>query len=291
MNWITNLYHNFLSRSIVERIILINVALFVLTYLFNTFSFLLQIDGNFIVNWFTLQPDFGLLLERPWTIISYGFLHLGFFHILFNMLVLYYFGNLFMDFFNSKQFLLYLILGIISGGFIYMLSYNYMPGLKTQNSLLVGASAGVMAIVIGVSSYIPYYSINFRFIGNIKLLYIAVALVVLDVVQIPTGNAGGHLAHLGGSLIGFLLTTYLDQGKGLISWISGAITKKEKKPLKTVYKNTKSTKSTKNSTYTKKETKSEEQARIDSILDKISKSGYETLSKEEKDYLFKAGKK
>lgn len=166
-----------------------------------------------------------------------------------------------------------------------------MPGLKTQNSLLVGASAGVMAIVIGVSSYIPYYSINFRFIGNIKLLYIAVALVVLDVVQIPTGNAGGHLAHLGGSLIGFLLTTYLDQGKGLISWISGAITKKEKKPLKTVYKNTKSTKSTKNSTYTKKETKSEEQARIDSILDKISKSGYETLSKEEKDYLFKAGKK
>lgn len=285
MNWISTLYHNFLSRSIVERVIIINVVLFILTYLFNTFSFLFQIDGNFIVNWFTLQPDFGLLLERPWTLISYGFLHVGFFHILFNMLVLYYFGNLFMDFFNSKQFLLYLILGIVSGGFIYMLSYNYLPGLSTQNSLLVGASAGVMAIVIGISSHIPHYSMSFRFIGNIKLLYIAIALVVLDVVQIPTGNAGGHLAHLGGSLLGFLMTTYLDQGKGLISSMSGALIKKEKKPLKTVYKSAKKT------TYTKKETKSEEQARIDSILDKISKSGYDTLTKEEKDYLFKAGKK
>ena len=285
MNWLSNIYHRFLSRSIVERIILINVVLFILTYLFNTFSFLLQIDGNFIVNWFTLQPDFGLLLERPWTIISYGFLHIGFFHILFNMLVLYYFGNLFMDFFNSKQFLLYLLLGIMSGGFIYMLSYNYLPGLKTQNSLLVGASAGVMAIVIGISSHIPQYSMHFRFIGNIKLLYIAIALVVLDVAQIPTGNAGGHLAHLGGSILGFLLTTYLNQGKGLIAWMTGAMTKKEKKPLKTVYK------SKKTKTYVKKETKSEEQARIDSILDKISKSGYDTLTKEEKDYLFKAGKK
>ncbi len=121
MNWLTNLYHKFLSRSIVERIILLNVAIFILTYLFNTFSFLFQIDGNFIVNWFSLQPDFELLLFRPWTMITYGFLHLGFFHILFNMLVLYYFGNLFIDFFNSKQFLVYLCLGIISGGFIYML--------------------------------------------------------------------------------------------------------------------------------------------------------------------------
>ena len=285
MNWMTDLYHKFLSRSIVERIIMLNVAIFILTYLFNTFSFLFQIDGNFIVNWFSLQPDFELLLFRPWTMITYGFLHLGFFHILFNMLVLYYFGNLFIDFFNSKQFLVYLLLGIISGGFIYMLSYNYLPGLKTQASLLVGASAGVMAIVIGISSHIPHYSLQFRFIGNIKLLYIAVVLVVLDVVQIPSGNAGGHLAHLGGSLLGFVMTQYLNQGTGLIAWITGTMTKKEKRPLKTVYKSPKKT------TYHKKESKSEEQARIDSILDKISKSGYDTLSKEEKDYLFKAGKK
>ncbi len=160
-----------------------------------------------------------------------------------------------------------------------------MPGLKTQASLLIGASAGVMAIVIGISSHIPHYSLQFRFIGNVKLLYIAVVLVVLDVVQIPSGNAGGHLAHLGGSLLGFMIDQYLNQGTDLIAWITGSMTKKEKRPLKTVYKSPKKT------TYYKKESKSEEQARIDSILDKISKSGYDTLSKEEKDYLFNAGKK
>ena len=172
-----------------------------------------------------------------------------------------------------------------------MLSYNFLPGLQTQQSLLVGASAGVMAVVIGIASHIPQYSLRFRFIGNIKLLYIAVALVVLDVVQIPAGNAGGHLAHLGGSLIGFLLTTYFGQGKNLISWFEGFFSKNKKQPLKTVYKNTKQTKQTKQTSYQKKETKSEQQTMIDSILDKISKSGYDTLTKEEKDYLFKAGKK
>ena len=285
MNWFTNLYQNFLGRNIVERVIIINVLIFVLTYLFNTLSFLFQIDSNFIMTWFSLKPDFDLLLFRPWTIISYGFLHAGFFHILFNMMILFYFGNLFLDFFNSKQFLTYLFLGIISGGFIYILSYNFLPGLKTQQSLLVGASAGVMAVVIGIASHIPQYSLRFRFIGNIKLLYIAVALVVLDVIQIPAGNAGGHLAHLGGSLIGFLLTHYLNQGKNIIASFEGLFTKNKKKPLKTVYKNTKQT------SHQKKETKSEQQKRIDSILDKISKSGYDTLTKEEKDYLFKAGKK
>ena len=288
MNWFSNLYQNFLQRNIVERIIIINVFIFVMTYLFNTLSFLFQIDGNLIMSWFSLKPDFEMLLYRPWNIITYGFLHAGFFHILFNMMVLYYFGNLFLDFFNAKQFLTYLFLGIISGGLIYIISYNSLPGLQTQESLLVGASAGVMAVVIGVASHIPQYSLRFRFIGNIKLLYIAVALVVLDVVQIPAGNAGGHLAHLGGSLLGFLMTTYFSQGKIFIGWFEGLFTKNKKKPLKTVYKNKKQSKQT---SYQSKESKSEQQIRIDSILDKISKSGYDTLTKEEKDYLFKAGKK
>lgn len=288
MNWFTTLYHNYQQRSIVERIIILNVIIFVMTYLFNTLSFLFNVDGNFIMTWFSLKPDFELLLYRPWTIITYGFLHAGFFHILFNMMVLYYFGNLFLDFFSSRQFLTYLILGIIAGGLIYILSYNFLPGLQTQQSLLVGASAGVMAVVIGISSHIPHYSLRFRFIGNIKLLYIAVALVVLDVVQIPAGNAGGHLAHLGGSLLGFLMTTYFGQGKNFVLWFEGLFAKNKKQPLKTVYKNSKQSKQTK---YQNKESKSEEQKRIDSILDKISKSGYDTLTKEEKDYLFKAGKK
>ena len=134
MNWFTNLYENYRERSIVERIIIINVVIFAVTYLFNTLSFLFNVDGNFIMTWFSLKPDFELLLYRPWTIITYGFLHAGFFHILFNMMVLYYFGNLFLDFFNSRQFLVYLMLGIISGGLIYIFyPITCFPDFKHSN--------------------------------------------------------------------------------------------------------------------------------------------------------------
>ena len=284
MNWFTNIYQKYLSRSIVEKIIVINIILFVLTYFFNTLSFLFKVDENLILEWFSLQPEFDILLYKPWTIVSYGFLHIGFFHILFNLLVLFYFGNLFLDFFKPKQFLTYYFLGIISGGLVYMLSYNYLPGLKTQQTLLVGASAGVTAIVIGIASHIPQYALRFRFIGSIKLSYIAIAMVLLDVVQIPNGNAGGHLAHLGGALLGFIMTRYLDQGSGLLRWTDQLFRPKEKRPLKTVYKSDKRP-------YRPAVNKSNDQAKIDAILDKISKSGYDTLTKEEKDFLFKAGKK
>lgn len=284
MNWFSNLYQNYLSRNIVEKVIVINIALFILTYLFNTLSFLFNVEQNLIIEWFSLQPEFEFLLFRPWTILSYGFLHLGFFHIVFNLLFLFYFGNLFLDFFNTRQFLVYYLLGIIAGGLIYMLAYNYLPALKTQQTLLVGASAGVTAIVIGISSHIPQYSLHFRFIGKVKLMYIAIGMVVLDIIQIPAGNAGGHLAHLGGALLGFLMTTYFGQGTPLISWMGTLFSTKEKTPLKTVYKN-------KKENSPRRTNKNEDQARIDSILDKISKSGYDTLSKEEKDFLFNQGKK
>jgi len=284
MSWYSNLVQSFQSRNVVEKFIILNILIFVLTYLFNTLSFLFQSNGNFIIEWFALGPDFDELIFKPWTLITYGFLHLGFLHILFNMIFLYYFGILFTDFFNAKQFSTYYLTGIIAGGLIYMLSYNYLPVLKTQETILVGASAGVTAIVIGISSHIPQYSLRFRFIGNIKLLYLALAMIIWDVIQIPNGNAGGHLAHLGGALVGFLMTRYFDQGRGLIAWFENVFTKSEKKPLKTVYKN-------KGQSAASGAKTQNDQERIDEILDKISKSGYETLSKAEKDFLFKAGKK
>ena len=282
-NWFYNIKQKYLTGNIVEKIIFINIAVFIFTYLLNTLSFLLEMDGNFIINWFALRPHFDTLLVKPWTIFSYGFLHSGFFHILFNLLFLYYFGNLFLDFFSRKQFLAYYFLGIISGGLIYILSYNYLPALKTQETVLVGASAGVTAILIGIASHIPNYSLRFQFIGNIKLLYIAIAFVALDIIQIPNGNAGGHLAHLGGALVGFLLTRYFQQGTGFIQWLENLFLRKEQKPLKTVYKS-------KKSYGTKERNPKNQQVKIDRILDKISKSGYETLTKEEKDFLFKVGK-
>lgn len=282
-NWVDSIKNKYLTGSIVEKIIFINIAVFLITYLFNTLSFLFHINGNFIITWFALPPHFNALLIKPWTVISYGFLHHDFFHILFNLIFLYYIGNIFLDFFNRKQFLTYYFLGIISGGIIYLLSYNYLPALKTQETVLVGASAGVTAILVGIATQIPQYAIRFRFIGSIKLIYIAIFFIALDIIQIPNGNAGGHLAHLGGALIGYLLTNYLQQGKGFINWIESLFQPKKDKPLKTVYKNKKTTK-------VKINNPKEQQIKIDRILDKISKSGYETLTKAEKDFLFKAGK-
>lgn len=277
-----DLYRRFNERNVVEKIIMINILVFILTYLLNTASFLFNYDGNVLIDWFALKPSFEQLLYRPWTLISYGFLHVGFFHILFNLLILYYFGNLFLDFFRSGQFLTYFFLGVVSGGLIYMIAYNYLPALKTQQTILVGASAGVTAIVVGIASYIPNYALHFRFLGSVKLMYIAIAMVVLDVVQIPAGNAGGHLAHLGGALLAFVLTRYLNQGLGIAQWWNSQWPIRKQTPLKTVYRSDPSV---------KKEVRVEyDQKRIDAILDKISKSGYETLTKEEKDYLFKAGK-
>ena len=282
-NWYLNLKTKFSSVNIVEKIIYINVVVFLLTYLFKTISFLTGLDESFIVTWFALSPYFSTLIVKPWTIISYGFLHEGLIHILFNLFILYFIGNLFLDYLNRKQFLVYYFLGVIFGGLVFMLSYNYFPALKTRETFLVGASAGVTSIIIGIASLIPNYALRFRFIGDIKLLYIAIILIAIDIIQIPNGNAGGHLAHLGGALIGFLLTTRLNKGKSLILWMENLLQPKQKSPLSTIHRRDKSS-------ISKKENSRDRQKRIDEILDKISKSGYDALSKEEKDFLFKVGK-
>ncbi len=281
-NRIDQLKYRYQAANIVEKLIAINVVTFLVTYLFNTLSFLFNMPGNFIIDWFALSPNFNSFLYKPWTIITYGFLHSGFIHILFNLIFLFYIGNLFLDFFTSKQFLAYYFMGILGGGIIYMISYNFLPALKHQDAILVGASAGVMAILVGIASHIPNYSINLRFIGSVKLLYIAIVFVVLDIVQIPIENAGGHLAHLGGASIGYLLTSFGYKGDGIIQLVEGLFQPKKKKPFKTVYKNKPKS--------TTKTTSHNHQQKIDAILDKISKSGYDTLTKEEKDFLFKAGK-
>ncbi len=271
------------NANVVMKIIFITSAVFILTFIINTSSFLFKSEGNFMIEWFALSPYFDHYITKPWTIISYGFLHEGIFHILFNLLILYYFGNLFLNFFNEKQFLTYYFLGIIFGGIVFILSYNYIPALQTERAILIGASAGVTAILIGIATHIPNYVMRFQFIGNVKLKVIAIIIVVLDIIQIPDGNAGGHLAHLGGALIGFLLTNNFNNGTDFINWISNLFKRKKKKPLKTVYKNKKNVNSNVRQT-------DDQQRKIDAILDKISKSGYEALSKDDKDFLFKIGK-
>jgi membrane associated rhomboid family serine protease len=250
-----------------------------------------------LMDWLGLPFKFSEYLFQPWTIVTYAFVHGGFLHIIFNMIILYFGGRIFLNFYSGQRLLNYYILGAIAGGLFFMLSYNFFPVFSNVNSLpLIGASAAVMAVFIGITTKVPNLEVRPFNLFNVKLWWIAAFFILMDIVQMTAGNTGGHLSHLGGALIGYLYTTQLDKGNDIGKWIenfwnailgffSARPKTKSKSKMKTVYKN-KSYSSSK----TSKSSKSEKQKRIDEILDKISTSGYDSLSKEEKDFLFNAGK-
>jgi membrane associated rhomboid family serine protease len=283
-SFINNLLYKYKNGTIVERLIYLNVFAYLLMYLVNSLSFLFGYQGsNFIYEWFAMPANFDLFITRPWTILTYGFIHGGFIHILFNLIWLYYIGNLFIDYFTQKQLLTFYLYGTVFGGLVYILSYNYFPALQNSSATLVGASSAVSAIFIGLAAYIPNYEINLRFIGFIKLWILAAIFIGIDIIQLPIENTGGHLAHIGGALFGYL---YMKKFKQVDFSIPNPIANlfKKKSNLKTVYKS----KARKNGT---KAAGPSNQEQIDAVLDKISKSGYESLNKAEKDLLFKQGKK
>ncbi len=284
MSIIQKIQTKFKYANIVEKFISINVAIFVLIFILNALGFLFQANSS-VANWFILPATFDGFISKPWSIITYGFIHVDFIHILMNLISLYFIGNLFINYFTPKQFISFYILGTLFGGIIFLLSYNFFPVFANDvsNSFLLGASAGVSAIFIGLATYIPNYQFKIPLIGFVKLWHLAAIWVALDVIQIPAGNAGGRLAHIGGALFGFLYVSQASNVKiDIWSKIASFFTSK-KKPLKTVYKSKKTTqKKQANTTY--------KQQKINVILDKISKSGYDTLSQEEKDFLFKQGK-
>lgn len=284
MSFIDKLKLRYQTGTIVEKLIYINVAVFAFTLLISVFQGLYKGQANFLMQWFSLESDFNAIFSKPWSIISYGFLHAGFLHLLLNMIVMYFIGNLFVQYFTQKQLLNFYLLGTFFGGALYLVSQNYFPLFEGQASMLVGASAGISAIFMGIATYIPNNRIHVRFIGPVKLWYLAAIWIALDVVGLIGGNAGGHFAHLGGALFGFL---YVNQASnkeiGIFDQLFSFF-KKKKTPLKTVHKNPKN--------YKKPATNSNlNQQQIDKILDKISKSGYDTLTKAEKEFLFKQGKK
>lgn len=288
-DFIQHIRSRFKRANIVTQFIYINIAVFALVFVFNTFAFLFKSDQNFIIQWFTLPADFQELLTKPWSIITYGFVHARFLHILFNLIALFFIGNLFTEYFTPKQFINFYVLGTLFGGIIFLLSYNYFPALTkdADGSLLLGASAGVSAILVGIATYLPNYQLKIPLIGYIKLWHIAVFWIVLDIIQIPMGNAGGHLAHLGGSLLGFLYVRQASNLKTNLFTPFKSVFKKKRAPLHTVHKS----KNARRKTKPMGAPKSEHQQKIDAILDKISKSGYDTLTKEEKAFLFQQGKK
>lgn len=272
-----------------EKLILINVVCFILPLLIKTVLFLFNISSTNFINWFELSASWTDLPLKPWSIVTYSFLHSGFFHLFWNMYLLFFSSKLFLNLFTSNTFFSVYFLGVIVGGITFILSYTFFPVFQNSSPVMIGASAGVMAVFIFMSTYSPDLEIRL-ILFNVKLRYLGITFLLLDIVQIPYGNAGGHLAHLGGAILGFYYVKQLNNGKDIgkpfMSFIDKVINIFRKKPkMRTVHKREKSQKINKNISVA-----GEKQKRIDEILDKISISGYESLTQAEKDFLFKAGK-
>jgi membrane associated rhomboid family serine protease len=285
----------FTRGSVLARLIGINLAVFVLVSFIRVLFFLVDAPSAYdgIINWLGVPSNTGNLLTKPWTAVSYMFLHFDFFHIFFNMIVLYVGGRLFRDFLGEERLTGTYIIGGLMGALFFILSYNIFPVFNefVSMSVAIGASASVLAIFVAVATYMPNYKLPIIIIGPIRLKYIALFFVIFDLISIDKANSGGHLAHLGGALWGFtyiaLLKNGKDPGKWLSTWIRALGSLFSRKPrMRVEYSNQRPVS---DDEYNKQRV--ERQKQLDEILDKISRHGYESLSKEEKEILFKMSNK
>ncbi|MGA3013560.1 MAG: rhomboid family intramembrane serine protease [Bacteroidales bacterium] len=291
----------FRSGSTLSILILINILIWVLTKVAYVLFFLYNHpDSSFADSWilhyFALPANPGDLSSRPWTLVTYMFLHLEFWHILFNLLWLYWFGRIFLEYLSSRQLLFTYLTGGLAGGLLYIIAFNIFPVFHSSiiNSVALGASASVMAIVTAISFYVPNYSIQLLFIGRIRIIYLAIVLFIFDFIAIPGGNAGGHIAHIGGAFFGYFMSLYFRKTRYTYSTgVFSSIFKRITTAFKTRFKKQPSTpysgRPKTDEDYN--DEKNLNQKRIDYILEKISRGGYESLTKEEKEFLFRSSGK
>ena len=288
---ISNIQQRFNSGSILAKLIYINVGLFLLIRLTAIVLMLFNMSGFPYLQYLQMPSSPELLLYRPWTVITYMFTHYDFLHILFNMLWLYWFGGLFLQFFNERQLGGLYVIGGIAGGLLFMLAYNIFPYFRNAApcSFLIGASASVMAIVFAVSFYQKDMEINLFLLGRMKLIYLALLSFIIDLLAMTSANAGGHIAHIGGALLGIWFASLIKRGKDMtspINWVIDRVVnlgKRKPKMRVTYYKP--------ETDYEYNARKHQEEVDIDTILDKLKRSGYESLSSEEKKRLFDASRK
>lgn len=284
MNILNNYNTKYKYQSAIIQLIIINAAVFFVAALYNLISYLFFKQKENIDAWLSLPSNIYSFILKPWTILTYQFSHVGLWHFAMNMLVLYFIGNIFVDFYKRAEVFKVYILGGLSGALLFYISYNFLPVFSGQNGILIGASASVFAIMFATAIYAPNLKLSLFGIFEIKLIWIAVAYFIIDVVSIPVSNAGGHIAHIGGTLFGIIYAYYK---KGIINFnlfpTKPAYIKQ--KPRMKVNVNAKSSSNIKNKGFS---FDSPSQAEIDLILDKISKSGYDKLTKDEKEILFKA---
>ena len=289
MDIVNDIKQSFKEGSVLTRIIYVNLGVFLLIKLMGVVFML--INQSFSLSyWLALPSELNAILHRPYAFITYMFLHESFFHLLFNLLGLYWFGKMFLYHFEGNKLLGLYLFGGISGGLLYIIAYNFLPVFSSVNGILMGASASVYAILVALAVYNPNREIHLFFIGKIALKYVAAFYVLLSVLSISSTNPGGNIAHVGGALWGWFYISRLLKGKDtgfeIIKFINSVPDWFKLKPkMRVTYKQPL------RDDYEYNRHKNLQQEEINRILDKISKSGYENLSKQEKELLFNQGKK
>ncbi|WP_372647361.1 rhomboid family intramembrane serine protease [Draconibacterium sp.] len=283
----------FKEGSVLTRLIYINIGVFLLLKIVGVFFYLSGHSAP-LYQWLAVPSVTEVLAQRPWTVITYMFLHQGFIHLLFNMLGLYWFGQLFLYHFEGDKMLGVYLMGGLWGAFLYIIAYNFIPVFDSVYGLLLGASASIFAILVAVAFYDPNREIHLFFIGRFPLKYVAAFYVLLSVIGISSTNPGGNIAHLGGAFWGWFYIYQLRKGKDMGAGLVNLVNKigeffeglfKHKSKMKVSYRKPP------RDDYEYNRQKHQQQDEINRILDKIAKSGYESLSKKEKELLFKQGKK
>ncbi|MDP1746072.1 MAG: rhomboid family intramembrane serine protease [Bacteroidota bacterium] len=285
------------SGNPITRLIIINVAVFLIISVLRILLFLtggsISTFVNFVIDNISLPLSLQGIIHKPWTLITYMFTHIEIFHILWNLITLYWFGQILSDYTSPKKIIPLYLMGGVAGALITILLFSVVPVFQPYlDSPMVGASAGITAIIIAAATLVPNYRINLMFIGSIKLIYVALFVLFIDILSVASyNNIGGNIAHLGGALMGYVFILQYKKGRDwtlwinrFLDWIKNLFKITPKSKMKVAYKRGVSDEAY---NYNKKVT----QEQIDIILDKISRSGYESLSKTEKEILFKASNK
>jgi len=283
------------NGDILIKLIFINVVIFIAFGIFDVICTLFKISTVDLISYVGVSASIHEAITHVWTFFTYMFIHANLFHILFNMLMLYWFGRIFLTYFSSKNMGGLYILGGLGGALLYIVAFNTIPYyMDMNNSVMVGASASVMAIIFAGAFYRPQAEISLLLIGRIKIIYIAIFIFILDFLALGSPeNPGGHIAHIGGAIVGFIFVKQYLKGKDITAWINKIIDSITNwfKPRPSQNMKVKANKNKRSADYDYNQRKNRETADIDTILDKIKASGYSSLSKEEKKKLFDASNK
>ncbi|MGN0213190.1 MAG: rhomboid family intramembrane serine protease [Muribaculaceae bacterium] len=300
MDIIKEISSRYRRGSLLVRLIFINIGVFLVVKLAVFVLTLLGLTPAVVSGMVELPSEWLAVAHKPWTLLTYMFMHGDLMHIFFNMLCFYWFGLIFMEFNTPKQMVALYVLSGLGGALAYLSAHSLLPAFAGVHGSLVGASASVLGVIVAVGLQAPNYRLNLLFLGPVALKWVVLPILLLDVVGFDGSNLGGHIAHLGGALVGLIYALALKQGRDITGAINRLIDsivgmfsrKKSSKPKASKARYHYSADDTRGNVRSdvRKQFVSEKEERIDAILEKIKQSGYTSLSKEEKELLFSVGK-